>query len=482
LRADAAGIREIAPEFVKHADIQKLILWEELNPKNVADRCCPYSGVPISPRTALSDEIEIEHILPFSQTLDDSLNNKTLSIRKANRIKGNRTPWEARADFEAQGWSYDGILQRANRMSKYKSYRFVPDGYERWLGKDGNDFLARALNDTRYLSRVATEYLRLVCPGSATRVIPGQMTAKLRYYFGLNDVLGLNGEKNRNDHRHHAVDACVIGITDQGMLKKFADASASARKKELEKLIDTLEPPWLTYREHVERAVNNIWVSHKPDHNYQAELFDQTIYNALGFSRKAAKIRSVIPFQARPGSSSEQRHKNKPYKGLLSNSNYCIEIVRVGNAWEGEVVPTYKAYEFIREFRKNNPRCSEKEAFNALRSTAHSLTKKPLVMRLSIDDTIRVEINKVTETLQVLKINSSGSITFIKVNETNIPNRYTARLAAQKLAAEGKPFDEDALNDDFFQRAMSASSLRELKARRITISHIGELCDPGFKE
>lgn len=103
-------------------------------------------------------------------------------------------------------------------------------------------------------------------------------------------------------------------------------------------------------------------------------------------------------------------------------------------------------------------------------------------MRLSIDDTIRIEIDGMTEILQVLKINSSGSITFIKANETNIPNRYTAKLAAQKLAAEGKAFNEDALNDDFFQKAISATSLRDLKARRITISPVGELRDPGFKE
>jgi len=103
-------------------------------------------------------------------------------------------------------------------------------------------------------------------------------------------------------------------------------------------------------------------------------------------------------------------------------------------------------------------------------------------MRLSIDDTIRAEIDGITESLQVLKINSSGSITFIRINETNIPGRYNAKLAAQKLAAEGKAFDKGALNDAFFQKAVSANSLRELKARRVTISPIGELHDPGFKE
>ncbi|MDA8258795.1 MAG: type II CRISPR RNA-guided endonuclease Cas9 [Betaproteobacteria bacterium] len=485
LRAEAATILQIAPERVRHADIQKLILWNELSFDDIAERRCPYSGVQIGARMVLSDEVEIEHILPFSQTLDDSLNNKTLATRRANRVKGNRTPVQAREDFEREGWAYDAILQRAERMPRNKRYRFGSDGYEKWLRED-KDFLARALNDTRHLSRVAREYLSLICPQD-TRVIPGRMTAMLRAKFGLNDILGLQGEKNRNDHRHHAVDACVIAVTDQGLLQRFAQASASAREKQLDKLVDSMPLPWPTYREHVARAVHNIWVSHKPDHDYQDEMFEQTIYNAKGFSKMAAKVRSVIPFNARQDSPGEHRHKDrngqpKPYKGLLSNSNYCVEIVRAGSTWEAEVIPTFKAYEFVREFKKQNQGSTERQAFAALRSPTRSVSEKPLVMRLSIDDTIRVEIDGVTETLQVLKINTSGYITFIKANETNIPNRYKAKLAAQKLAAEGKPFDETALNDDFFQKAMSATSLRDLRARRITISPAGELRDPGFKE
>ena len=298
IRKAIAGVLQISEERVRRDDIQKWILWEELS-FDVVDRRCPYSGVQISSTMLLSEQVEIEHILPFSQTLDNSLNNKTVAMRQANRIKGNRTPWQAKADFEAQGWTYAGILQRAELMTKKKRYRFAEDGYEHWLGED-KDFLARALNDTRHLSRVAAEYLKLVCP-QGTRVIPGSMTALLRGKFGLNRILNPNGEnvKNRNDHRHHAVDACVIGITDQGLMQKFASANANAREQQLNRLVENMPLPWQTYYEHVERAIQHIWVSHKPDHGYESELFDATIYDAAGHSRVAAKDRSVIPFLAR---------------------------------------------------------------------------------------------------------------------------------------------------------------------------------------
>jgi CRISPR-associated endonuclease Csn1 len=240
--------------------------------------------------------------------------------------------------------------------------------------------------------------------------------------------------------------------------------------------------PWPTYRDHVKRAVNNIWVSHKPDHGYQGEMFDQTIYSPTGFSRSAAKIRSVLPFASHKKDKAQLRHGidanggAKPYRGLLSNSNYCIEIVREeAGCWAGEVIPTYRAYAEVAKYKE------PKEGFVRLRNPSLSLSGKSLVMRLSIGDNIRVEIENKTHTLQVLKINSSGSITFIKPNESNIPARYLAKLKAQKAKQAGEVFDTNALGDSFFQQAFSAESLRSAQARRVTISPIGELRDPGFK-
>ncbi|RCS58514.1 type II CRISPR RNA-guided endonuclease Cas9 [Parvibium lacunae] len=489
IRQDIAAMRpDRSEERVTRTDIQKWILWEELS-FDPANRCCPYSGVQISAEMLMSDAVEIEHILPFSRTLDDSLNNKTVSMRQANRIKGNQTPFEAFGKDNALGVNYSDILMRAQQMPKAKRKRFAENALEEWLQNEKN-FLARALNDTRYLSRVAREYVSLICP-QATRVIPGQMTAQLRAKFGLNDILGLDGEKNRNDHRHHAVDACVIGVTDQGLLQRFAYASASARANGLARLVDTMPDPWPSYRQHVQRAVQNIYVSHKPDHSHEGAMFDETIYSATGKSRSAAKDRTVIPFIAKNWSHPDdhnkqrpfkglitdvsQRHQNKPYKGLLSNSNYCIEIYSDEAGWGGHVLKTFDAYQIVRAHKNAS------EGMQALRNKHSSQNGHPLVMRLMIGDYIRAEIDGFLLLLQVLKINSSGSITFIKPNETNISARYLAKLAAQKAQKEGKPFDDIALNDVFFQKAISADSLRLFKARPVTLSPIGELRDPGFK-
>lgn len=469
LRGEAAAVLQIAPERVRHADIQKLILWEELS-FDPADRRCPYSGAQISAQMVLCDQVEIEHILPFSRTLDDSLNNKTVAMRQANRIKGNRTPWDARADFEAQGWTTAAMLDRAEQMPKNKRYRFGEEGYQRWLRED-KDFLARALNDTRYLSRVAREYLSLVCP-QATRVIPGQMTAMLRAKFGLNDILGLNGEKNRNDHRHHAVDACVIAVTDQGMLQRFAQASASARERQLNRLVDDMPLPWPNYRDHVARAVNHIWVSHKPDHGHEGGMHEDTTYRPPHLDRtnmwrtrgvgghnpneKAADSKAMIAVSE----PTTQRHKRdadgdpRPYKGYVGGSNHCIEIVRNEKGrWEGEVISTFQTYQIARQYGRDR-----------LAHPTLSASGKPLAVRLHKDDLVRLEDEGRVLLLRVVKMTTNGQIFFADHNEANVDARNANKA------------------DLFTYISKTAGSLQKAQGRRVTISPIGELSDPGFRE
>ncbi|PRY97704.1 CRISPR-associated Csn1 family endonuclease [Jezberella montanilacus] len=464
LRQDVATALNISAERVRRDDIQKMLLWEELS-HDAADRRCPYSGVQISVQMLLSDQVEIEHILPFSQTLDDGLNNKTVAMRQANRIKGNRTPWEARNDFAAQGWNHEDMLARAEKMPKNKRYRFGDDGYQRWLRED-KTFLARALNDTRHLSRVAREYMSLICPQN-TRVIPGQMTAMLRSKFGLNDILGLYGEKNRNDHRHHAVDACVIAVTDQSMLQRFAKASANAREQHLTRLVENMPLPWDTYRDHVARAINAIFVSHKPDHGHEGAMHNDTAYGLLsggvvrthkivdGIRQREDSNLKVIEMTS---NKAPKRHgllpdgSPRPYKGYKGDSNYCMEIYRTDDGkWASDVISTFQAYQIVRH-----------EGVARLRNPRLSLNGKHLVMRLLIGDTLRLEVNGRTETVRIQKLAGNGQIFLASHQEANVDAR-----------------NRDA-SDTFAFVSKMVGSLRTAKGRRVTVSPIGEVKDKGF--
>jgi CRISPR-associated endonuclease Csn1 len=472
--SDILGLTPQNLDRAKRRDLsQRMQLWIELNKQDAADRRCPYTGEQISIQRLLSDEVEIEHILPYSMTLDDSLNNKTVAMRRANREKGNMTPFDAFGKHPVPGYDYEAILQRAAKMPKEKAKRFAVDGYARWL-KEDKDFLARALNDTAYLSRIAKEYLSLICPPNKVRAIPGRMTAMLRGKFGLNQLLSGSELKNRNDHRHHALDAAVIGITDQGLLQRFATASAKAQAQQLDRLVDEMPLPWLSYREHVERALKAVVISHKPDHGYQGAMHEET---AWGLREDGKVSRLVTPEgggqrtrQTKPlnviqiaSSQNPDRHGTTdaglpaPYKGYVGGSNFCLEIWKdpkgkVG----GTVISTFEAYQLMREL-------GEEEGARKLMNPHHARNGSPLLARLINNDLVKLELDGKTRLMRVTNILSSTQFFMCGQTEANADARNRDKA---------DPFSYDSKMPGSFIKA---------KGRRVTVSPIGDVRDPGFK-
>lgn len=276
-------------------NILKMRLWEEQGPEGF--RLCPYTGDTISVRMLLSEQVDIDHILPFSVSLDDSAANKVVCVREANRIKRNRTPWEAFGHTDA--WA--GILARAESLPKNKRWRFAPDALEKMAGEAG--FLARHLNDTRHLSRLAVDYLRCVC--GTVRVSPGRLTALLRRRWGVDSILADAGSgpsslmpagadealpavKNRADHRHHALDAVVIGCIDRSMIKLVQTAAARAEKAteargdSIRRVLDGFDDqPWDGFRAELRRRAGSIIVSHRPEHGLGGALHKETAYGPV---------------------------------------------------------------------------------------------------------------------------------------------------------------------------------------------------------
>ena len=258
-------------------------LWEELNSHDVNDRKCPYTGTQISRERLFSDEVEIEHILPFSRTVDDSRANKTLAMRSVNRDKLNKSPYEAFSSKQPVGskdkdYSYERILQRVASLPANKRWRFGPDAMKRF--ENENEFLARQLNDTRYLAKVAKRYLTLVC--KQVDVSPGRLTAILRRAWGLNEVLGHN-RKNRDDHRQHAVDAVVIALTDISTVQKVMRLNARGENPDKIVANDLPEGFWEQIRDKIAGTEGKpgLVVSHRPDHGLGGALHEDSYYGVL---------------------------------------------------------------------------------------------------------------------------------------------------------------------------------------------------------
>ncbi len=263
----------------------RLALHEELAP----DYRCPYSGEKISKADALSDRVEVEHILPYSRTLDDGRANKTLATPEMNRVKGARSPHEA---FHDQP-NFEGMMERIQTLPKNKRWRFGPDAMQRFA--QGDQWLARQLTDTQYVARLAVQYLTPVCATFAGNnmpcwATPGRLTAAVRHTLGLDEVLGVKGKKNRNDHRHHFVDACVIGFMDRGFLQEVArlakrsDDDAEQNRKIYHFFAQALGPSKVPLRAAVAARAKDMIIAHRPDHSKGGGLLKETAY---GFVNKA---------------------------------------------------------------------------------------------------------------------------------------------------------------------------------------------------
>ena len=506
IRTEIAPVLGCSPEAVKRADIEKYRLWEELG--DVMDRQCPYSGKTIGIADLFSNRVQVEHILPFARTLDDAMSNKTVAMLKANQEKGNRTPFEAFGSSPS-GYDYAEIMLRASKMPDNKSWRFREDAMERYEGD--RDFLARSLNDTAYVARLAREYVSAMVGPNDVWAVPGRVTGRIRNLWQMSKVLDPeDSRKNRDDHRHHAIDAAVLGVVDRGSLKSFSDAN-KRDDGALTARIEAMPMPWETYFEHVKRMVEGIHVSHRPNHGYQRQMALDTQYGlrsdgkvafrrsldsfesrkalddaALVDERLKERLLALIPaeltgveFKASLSHAGEalnvrrvrvlktlkttpislllnQQHRaprssrtltGMEYKALDGNANYCIEIVEGANGkWVGEVISTQQAYKIIRE-----------SGSDKLRQQHRSQSGKILVMRLMRDDVCRFEIGGIPHFMRLCVLGSKGSMSFAEINEGNVDKRNR---------------DGD---DDFKYVSKSARSLQTASGIKVDVSPSGRL-------
>ena len=235
---------------ITHDNILLYKLWEECK------HTCPYTGKPISVTQLFSGEVQIEHIHPWSRSLNDSFSNKTLCYADENRKKGNKTPFEFYGSDEAN-WS--AIKERALKLfSDTKEYPNAYQKFKRFVQqKFDDDFSTRQLNDTRYISKEAKNYLSKIC--NKVTVSPGQATSNLRHKWGLNQILNDDNEKTREDHRHHAIDALVMACTKVSYVQELSKWNRYNRGYH----VKDFPMPWLSFWKDAEKAVNQILVSHK---------------------------------------------------------------------------------------------------------------------------------------------------------------------------------------------------------------------------
>ncbi len=99
-------------------DKLKYRLWQDQR------ECCAYSGKTISLSELFSANIEVDHILPYSESLDDSFMNKVVCYTSENRFKGQKTPIDAFGGNDEKWNQITGAISRWDKSLKSKKARF----------------------------------------------------------------------------------------------------------------------------------------------------------------------------------------------------------------------------------------------------------------------------------------------------------------------------------------------------------------------
>lgn len=233
-------------EDIKGSDLLKYKLWIE------QDEYCPYSCTKIDSIDLFNNNlVQIDHILPYSRTGNDSYLNKTLVKTSSNQNKGTKTPYEwlkGSKDYDDfENFILNSQKIPAEKKSNYLLKNLTPEMEE--------EYKARNLNDTKYISKYLVGFIKTYLNVEKVGAVKGAITSKLRGVWGFNKIThSLESEtyylpddmdtpnKSRTNHLHHALDAAIVAVTTPTLIKRVTEFEKYKRHFRTKK-IATLKDP-----------------------------------------------------------------------------------------------------------------------------------------------------------------------------------------------------------------------------------------------
>lgn len=312
-------LKELTDKVPTSSEILKYRLWKQQKEE------CAYTQERIYIEDLFKVGLyEIDHIIPFSRSFDDSLNNKVLVKGEENQRKGNKLPYEYFGQDEER-WHKFEVWVESSGLNYKKRFNLLK---KKFTKEEQDEFKERNLTDTRYICKYIANFIRnrLLFKESNNKqkviTINGRATAYLRAKWGLIK------EREEGD-KHHALDATVVAVTTQGMVQQISKYSKANELQYIRKgndffdietgeiiiredyrylLRDGLPIPWKGFSEElilrlsdnpreglekleirsyddefIKNTVRPIFVSRVPYRKIGGALFKETIYSNKNF-------------------------------------------------------------------------------------------------------------------------------------------------------------------------------------------------------
>lgn len=214
IKKKIAEILHCEESEVKGSQIERYKLYMEQEGK------CLYSGRELDLEMVLdtqSHAYEVDHIIPYSLILDNTLANKALVCGNENQAKGQQTPL-----MYLKGEKKEAFIERVKAEKKRTSHPISNKKYDYLMlatlyGKEAKEILtgwkSRNINDTRYITKYVVGLIKnhLQFAGEKARVfgIRGHITSRFRKEWLGKNTWG-SEEKCRTNYLNHAADAIVL--------------------------------------------------------------------------------------------------------------------------------------------------------------------------------------------------------------------------------------------------------------------------------
>lgn len=211
IKKKIAEILHCEESEVKGSQIERYKLYMEQEGK------CLYSGRELDLEMVLdtqSHAYEVDHIIPYSLILDNTLANKALVCGNENQAKGQQTPL-----MYLKGEKKEAFIERVKAEKKRTShpisnkkydYLMLATLYEKEIL---TGWKSRNINDTRYITKYVVGLIKnhLQFAGGKARVfgIRGHITSRFRKEWLGKNTWG-SDEKCRANYLNHAADAIVL--------------------------------------------------------------------------------------------------------------------------------------------------------------------------------------------------------------------------------------------------------------------------------
>ena len=214
IKKEIAEILHCEESEVKGIQIERYKLYKEQEGK------CLYSGRELDLEMVLdtqSHAYEVDHIIPYSLILDNTLANKALVCGNENQAKGQQTPL-----MYLTGEKKAAFIERVKAEKERTSHPISNKKYDYLMlstlyGEAAKGILAgwksRNINDTRYITKYVVGLIKnhLQFAEGKPRVfgIRGHITSRFRKEWLGKNTWGSN-EKCRENYLNHAADAIVL--------------------------------------------------------------------------------------------------------------------------------------------------------------------------------------------------------------------------------------------------------------------------------